>query len=79
MPKFRKKPIIVEAVQLTEMVVIKTLEGEMIGEVGDWLITGIKGEKYLCKNDIFQAIYEPVKDENSKEKNPIMPKGTFNF
>lgn len=27
---------------------------------GDWIITGVKGEKYPCKPDIFEATYEPV-------------------
>lgn len=27
---------------------------------GDWIITGVKGEKYACKPDIFEATYEPV-------------------
>jgi hypothetical protein len=30
---------------------------------GDWIITGIKGEKYPCKPDIFEATYEIVKEE----------------
>lgn len=30
---------------------------------GDWIITGIKGEKYPCKPDIFAATYEPVEDD----------------
>jgi hypothetical protein len=38
---------------------IRTLEGEMIGRVGDWIITGVKGEVYPCKPDIFAATYEP--------------------
>jgi len=25
---------------------------------GDWIITGVKGEKYPCKPDIFNATYE---------------------
>ena len=25
---------------------------------GDWIITGVKGEKYPCKPDIFAATYE---------------------
>lgn len=62
MPKFRKKPIVVEAVQLTEEVQIETLEGVMTGRPGDWLITGVNGEKYPCKPDIFEATYEPVGD-----------------
>ena len=27
---------------------------------GDWIITGIKNEKYPCKPDVFTATYEPV-------------------
>lgn len=27
---------------------------------GDWIITGIQGELYPCKPDIFKATYEPV-------------------
>ncbi len=29
---------------------------------GDWIITGVKGEKYPCKDDIFRMTYEPVND-----------------
>lgn len=25
---------------------------------GDWIITGVKGERYPCKPDIFEATYE---------------------
>lgn len=39
---------------------IATLEGVMIGEVGDWIIKGVKGEFYPCKPDIFAATYEPA-------------------
>jgi hypothetical protein len=39
---------------------IKTLEGEMRGEHGDYIIKGIKGEVYPCKPDIFAASYEPA-------------------
>jgi len=60
MPKFRKKPVVIEAVQLTERLEIETLEGTMVGEPGDWLITGVQGEKYPCKPDIFEQTYEPV-------------------
>jgi hypothetical protein len=27
---------------------------------GDWIITGIQGERYPCKSDIFDATYEPA-------------------
>lgn len=39
---------------------IKTLEGDMTGNQGDWLIQGVKGELYACKPDIFEATYEPA-------------------
>jgi hypothetical protein len=39
---------------------IKTLEGEMRAERGDWIIRGVKGELYPCKPDIFAATYEPA-------------------
>jgi hypothetical protein len=41
---------------------IETLEGKMIVSPGDWVITGIKGEKYPCKPAIFEATYEAVED-----------------
>lgn len=37
--------------------IIFTLEGNMIAELGDWIIKGIKGEFYPCKPDIFEATY----------------------
>lgn len=41
---------------------IETLEGRMVVSPGDWVITGVKGERYPCKPDIFAATYEPVKE-----------------
>jgi hypothetical protein len=63
MPKFRKKPVVIEAVQITSEMTVKTLEGTMNGGVGDWLITGVKGEQYFCKDDIFRETYEGADDE----------------
>jgi hypothetical protein len=37
---------------------IQTLEGGHIVTPGDWIITGVKGEHYPCKPDIFAATYE---------------------
>ncbi len=73
--KFRKKPVVVEAVQFQPEYdpsscdgivfdgelhawVIQTLEGKMICSVGDWIVTGIAGERYPCKPGIFMATYE---------------------
>ena len=39
---------------------IETLEGEMFGAIGDFIIRGIAGEIYPCKPDIFAATYDPV-------------------
>ena len=84
MAKYRKKPVVIEAVKITKewfdgdhpnplhpigviidpkrrIVIINTLEGDMVGNEGDWLITGVKGEKYPCKPDIFEKTYELVK------------------
>lgn len=41
---------------------IDTLEGGHNVCPGDWIITGVKGERYPCKPDIFAATYEPVEE-----------------
>jgi hypothetical protein len=41
---------------------INTLEGVMVGNGGDFIIKGIKGELYPCKSDVFEATYEKVED-----------------
>ncbi|WP_180271273.1 hypothetical protein [Fredinandcohnia onubensis] len=61
MPKYRKKPIIVEAVKLTRSITIETSNGSMKGLPGDYLITDKDGEQYPCDRDQFEAEYEPVK------------------
>lgn len=38
--------------------VIKTLEGEHLASIGDFIIRGVKGEYYPCKADIFEQTYE---------------------
>jgi hypothetical protein len=90
MPYYRKKPVEIEARELTGSnageiaawvnsgggdeaivrggprggskggtVIIRTLEGNMQAEVGDYVIRGVQGEFYPCKPDIFEATYEP--------------------
>lgn len=90
--KFKKRPVVVEAEQITADRVhayldvglplpdgvtlwlvertldvitrfhatIVTLEGEHVVSLNDWIITGVHGEKYPCKPDIFEKTYEPV-------------------
>lgn len=38
----------------------QTLEGPLKVSVGDWIITGVNGEKYPCKPDVFQKTYDRV-------------------
>ena len=74
--KYRKKPVVIEAEQVALSGVvpdgvypdetsstglsINTLEGKHEVTRGDWIITGVKGEKYPCKPDIFEMTYEKV-------------------
>lgn len=52
----------------TTEVEIETLEGNMRGQPGDWIIKGVKGELYPCKPDIFAATYEPANQATSAEE-----------
>lgn len=74
--KFRKKPVVIEATQwfkmgdhpavkifMGERGWVETLEGGHIVTPGDWIITGVKGEHYPCKPDIFDMTYEPVEEQ----------------
>jgi hypothetical protein len=81
MAKYRKRPVVIDAVQfqpgqalpdgvhlgctecgntLAFVPHIHTLEGTMTVAPGDWVITGVKGERYPCKPDIFDKTYEPA-------------------
>lgn len=87
--KYRKKPVVIDAVQWFPGVdiegvipisdgvsssetadgsswpayaTIKTLEGYMMVSPGDWIVTGVMGEKYPCKPDIFEMTYEAIEE-----------------
>lgn len=88
--KYRKKPVVIEAMQVSDDLEqlydvakwidanggkltdplhtfdcafrIKTLEGEMAVNPGDYVIRGVKGEFYSCRGDIFEATYEPAEE-----------------
>jgi hypothetical protein len=64
----------------TDHVIIKTLEGNMRADDGDWIIKGVKGEFYPCKPDIFEASYEPAPSPAAPatlpESEQIMPIGS---
>lgn len=46
---------------------IDTLEGGHTVCPGDWIITGVQGENYPCKPDIFDATYDPILDDDEPE------------
>lgn len=62
--EYRKKPVVVEAYKTDKEVVIHTLEGDMKASIGDYIITGVNGEQYPCKPDIFEKTYEAVTNTN---------------
>lgn len=76
MPQFKKKPVVIEAVRLSNKMTVETLEGTMTGNVGDWLLTGVKNEQYFCKDDIFRSTYEAIDDEGREalKPNPLYDK-----
>lgn len=63
MDRERSLPIILQP--LPE-ITIQTLEGNMICNIGDWVIRGTEGEFYPCKDSVFQRKYRrylPVSKE----------------
>ena len=60
--KYRKKPVIIEAYQTDKAIDIPTLVGTMHASVGDWIITGVNGEQYPCKPDIFEKTYDLIEE-----------------
>src|SRR3989304_5984035 len=57
---YRKKPIVIKAMKMPMRFTVKTMEGEMKGKEGDYLVTGIKGEQYPCDASIFEESYDLV-------------------
>lgn len=41
---------------------IPTMEGALFARNRDWIITGVKGERYPCNDEIFKSTYEVVTD-----------------
>lgn len=57
---FEKLPVRVQAYQTDVEFDVQTLEGPLHASVGDWIITGIRGEDYPCKPDVFARTYREV-------------------
>lgn len=47
-----------------DCLVIPTLEGGMKAKKGDWIIRGVRGEFYPCREDIFNETYEKVENNS---------------
>jgi hypothetical protein len=75
MARYLKKQLVVEAVQWFKpgdhpAVIpegtsdasgyVDTPEGRLRVDAGDWIITGVAGENYPCKPDVFERLYTPA-------------------
>lgn len=40
--------------------IVSTLEGDMSGSAGDFLVIGIENEQYIVRQDIFNKTYNLV-------------------
>ena len=45
---------------LTDRLLIETLEGVMVAELGDYIVKGVHGEFYPVKENIFNETYDIV-------------------
>ena len=66
--QYCKLPIPITAYQTDKEFDIETLEGTHHASVGDWIITGVKGEQYPCKPDIFEKTYIKCGQANKMEQ-----------
>lgn len=55
--RYRKLPVVIEAVKIDVPFEVDTLEGTHQGSPGDYLIRGVEGELYPCKPGIFAKTY----------------------
>ena len=62
-----KKPVIIDFEFATEDGEIETLEGVVSYKKGDAIITGVKGEKYPCRRDIFDQTYDVIGNDKNQE------------
>ncbi|WP_096435103.1 hypothetical protein [Alteribacter populi] len=62
MPRYKRRPVEVDAVKITRAISIETTGNTMKGNPGDYLITEVNGEQYPCNAELFEQEYELVKD-----------------
>lgn len=61
--KVVKRSIPVEAYQTKKPIDIQTLEGTMHANAGDWIITGVEGERWPVKEEIFKKTYRIISEK----------------
>lgn len=66
-----QKPVELKAEQLTEKTTIHSLQGDVVGNKGDWLITGVKGEQWPVRDEVFKKKYQKGSKEGYWKKKPI--------
>ena len=78
MARYRKRPVVVEAVvwdrghphakvvmpsEGSDYGIMRTLDGLVRVDEGDYVVTGVRGEHYKRKADIFLETHKPVEEE----------------
>ena len=66
MSPYKKRPVIIHAIQMPCKFIVTTLEGVVKGKSGDWLIRGIEKEFYPCKNSVFVKTYDKSEFERKR-------------
>lgn len=60
--KVVKNRIPISAFQTNKPMDIQTLEGTMHADAGDWILTGIEGEQWPVKEEIFKKTYKIISE-----------------
>lgn len=50
------------SLEINRIYQLDTLEGNMRADFDDWIITGVNGEMYPCKPNVFEKTYEPIEE-----------------
>ena len=65
--KALKKPILIDYEFALEDGEVEALGGKVSYKKGDAIITGVKGEKYPCRRDIFDQTYSIIEEGHAEE------------
>ena len=60
MPAYIHKPTLVHAYPTTVPMTIHTCKGDMVAEVGDYIVHGDHGERWPVKPSFFKENYESI-------------------